>query len=62
MASAFAKVPAYWRLCLNRGDVERVTAGHLTKFEIDALMKRRDLLVTHFEKLVAEKGEGAVLY
>lgn len=47
---------------LNRADVERVTAGHLTTFEIDGLMKRRDLLVAHFEKLIAAKGEAAVLY
>lgn len=47
---------------LNRADVERVTAGHLSNFEIDGLMKRRDLLVAHFEKLVAAKGDAAVLY
>jgi hypothetical protein len=47
---------------LNRADVERVTVDRLTSFEINGLMKRRDLLVAHFEKLVAEKGEAAVLY
>lgn len=47
---------------LNRADVERVTARHLTRFEIDGLMKRRDLMVAHFEKLIAAKGEAAVLY
>jgi hypothetical protein len=35
---------------------------HLTRSEIEALMKRRDLIVQHFQKLIAEKGEQRVLY
>ena len=30
--------------------------------EIDAMLKRRAELVAHFDKLIQEKGEGAVLY
>jgi hypothetical protein len=35
---------------------------HLTSLEITGLMKRRDRIVALFEKLIAEKGEGSVLY
>lgn len=31
---------------------------HLSEFEIKAILKRRDLLTAHIEKLAAEKGEG----
>jgi hypothetical protein len=34
----------------------------LTKNELEGLMARRDLIVQFFEKEVAAKGEGAVLY
>jgi hypothetical protein len=30
--------------------------------EIKALLKRRDIIVRHFQKLIDEKGEGRVLY
>jgi hypothetical protein len=42
--------------------VEEKTRPHLSKWEIEAVMARRDLIVAHFEKLVAQKGEAAVLY
>ena len=35
---------------------------HLTGREIDAVMARRDLLVGHFDRLIAQRGEAAVLY
>jgi hypothetical protein len=38
------------------------TKPHLNKSQVKALMARRDKIVTAFQKLVAEKGEGAVLY
>jgi hypothetical protein len=38
------------------------TADHLTKGEVKAMMARRDKIVQHFEKLIAQKGEAAVLY
>lgn len=47
---------------ITREDVERVTKDWLTTREIDPLMQRRDLLVAHFKKLIAERGENQVLY
>ncbi len=47
---------------LNVTEVQEKTAGHLTKGEIQGVMARRDKIVKHFETLVAQKGEGAVLY
>jgi hypothetical protein len=45
------------------GDAVKDAAGrHLSPFEIDALMARRDLIVQHFKKLVQERGESRVLY
>ncbi len=38
------------------------TKGFLTKEEVKALMARRDKIVDHFQKLIAEKGENEVLY
>ncbi|MBI1872764.1 MAG: hypothetical protein HYS05_02605 [Acidobacteria bacterium] len=38
------------------------TRDFLTKPEIEAVMTRRDLLVKHFDTLIAAKGEQAVLY
>ncbi len=35
---------------------------HLTGAEVAALLARRDLLVAHFERLIAQRGEAAVLY
>src|SRR3954469_11137674 len=45
---------------LNRDDVARVTKDHLRKVDVDAVMARRDKIVQHFQKLVAEKGESEV--
>jgi hypothetical protein len=38
------------------------TKEHLSKGEVEAVMARRDKIVEHFQKLIAEKGENAVLY
>ena len=38
------------------------TSGYLTADEAKAVIARRDLIVTHVRKLIAEKGEAAVLY
>ncbi len=38
------------------------TKGFLTKQEIQAVMARRDKIVDHFQKLIAEKGENEILY
>ncbi len=38
------------------------TNRYLTKGEVKAVMARRDEIVEHFQKLIAEKGENEVLY
>jgi hypothetical protein len=35
---------------------------HLTRWEVEALMARRDIIVAHFEKEIAKRGEDQVLY
>ncbi len=47
---------------LDRDAVKKATSDFLNKSELDALMVRRDLLVAHFKKRVAELGEDKVLY
>ena len=47
---------------LNYDQVYQGTRPHLTKSEVKALLARRDKIVQIFQKLVAERGEGAVLY
>ena len=46
---------------LSASSVQQAVNGYLTKSEVEGVMKRRDLLVQHFKKLIAEKGESAVL-
>lgn len=38
------------------------TKGYLTSAEVKAVMQRRNKLVVHFEQLIKDKGESAVLY
>jgi len=47
---------------LTREDVDAAVKNFLIKRETDVMMQRRDLLVAHFKKLIAEQGEGKVLY
>jgi hypothetical protein len=47
---------------LSREDARQATNDFLTKSELDAMMQRRDGLVAHFKKLVADLGEDKVLY
>ncbi len=47
---------------LQAGDVREATSHCLNTFEAAAVMKRRDALVAHFDRLIAEKGGGTVLY
>jgi len=47
---------------LDEDELREKTAPHLSKSEVKAVMARRDKIVAYFEKLVAQKGEGAVLY
>ncbi len=42
--------------------VSQAVGTHLTKWELEALLARRDLIVKHFQQLIAEKGESKVLY
>lgn len=42
--------------------VSKAVDDFLTKSEIEAVMKRRDIIVAHFKKLIAEQGEAKVLY
>jgi hypothetical protein len=47
---------------LSREEVRKVTEDFLTRSELDAMLQRRDLLVAHFKKLIADLGEEKVLY
>ena len=47
---------------LSRDVVRQSTKEYLTNSELGVLMKRRDLLVAHFKKRIAELGEDKVLY
>ena len=47
---------------LSKDGIKKQVKNYLTGGEIDALLKRRDLIVAHYKALVAEKGEAAVLY
>jgi hypothetical protein len=38
------------------------TKPYLHKDEVKSVMARRDRIVAHFQKLIAEKGENEVLY
>ena len=46
-------------------DSEKLSAEageYLTDLEVEGVMMRRDKILAHFEKLIAEEGESAVLY
>ena len=47
---------------LNKDEVLARTKPHLTNGEITAMMARRDKIVAHFQQLVAQQGERAVLF
>lgn len=47
---------------LTRADVAAAVGDHLSSDEIKAIIARRDLLVAHFDQLVASRGENNVLY
>jgi hypothetical protein len=46
---------------LSASAIQGAANGYLTQSEVEGVMKRRDLIVQHFKKLIAEKGEAAVL-
>jgi hypothetical protein len=47
---------------LSKESVRDATKDFLTRSELDAMMQRRDTIVAHFKKLIAELGEERVLY
>lgn len=47
---------------LDAAEVKQKTQPHLSRWEINALMARRDKIVAHLEKRIAERGEEQVLY
>ena len=65
VAPGFAQVDrtVLARLRALDGPTLRSATTHcLSDFEVDAVMKRRDVLVAHFDALIAAKGARAVLY
>jgi len=47
---------------LTEQSISQAMKGALTRPEIRSLLRRRDALVQHFEKLIAGRGEGAVFF
>jgi hypothetical protein len=47
---------------LSKESVKKAVGDWLTNPEIDAMLKRRDLLIAHFNKLIAAQGEEKILY
>ena len=47
---------------LDGNELAARTKGFLNKQEIQAVMARRDKIVDHFQKLIAQAGENQVLY
>lgn len=47
---------------LTRKDLDAALKDTLSRIEIEGLAARRDLIVQHYEALVRERGESAVLY
>lgn len=47
---------------LTKDGVKHAVGDWLTGMELDAMLKRRDLLVAHFKDLIATLGEDKVLY
>ena len=47
---------------LTEAEVSKTMQGILTQGEIRAVMKRRDAIVAHFEKLIAQRSEVAVFF
>ena len=47
---------------LTEQSITQAMKGALTRPEIRSVLRRRDALVQHFEKLIAGRGEGAVFF
>lgn len=47
---------------LDRAAVRRAVGPHLTVYEADAILKRRDLIVSRFDRLLATRGTAGILF
>jgi len=47
---------------LSKDGIKRAARDSLTAYEIEAVIKRRDVIVAHFKKLIADLGADRVLY
>ncbi len=47
---------------LTEDDLKHALENYLTPIELGGILKRRDALVVHVERLIAERGEDAVFY
>jgi hypothetical protein len=47
---------------LNKQNLTAALLPNLTPVQVEGILTRRDLIVKHFDKLIAEKGEAAVLF
>jgi hypothetical protein len=47
---------------LTRESVTQAVGSSLTRYEIGAMLARRDAIVKLFEMKIAERGEAAILY
>jgi hypothetical protein len=47
---------------LTREGIRTAAGEYLNVFEVDALLARRDILVSHFDALIAKRGEPNVLF
>jgi hypothetical protein len=47
---------------LNKEKLAAAVSPYLTASQINGMLMRRDLIIKHFDKLIGEKGEAAVLF
>ncbi|MGH9659895.1 MAG: hypothetical protein ACRD96_15200, partial [Bryobacteraceae bacterium] len=47
---------------LSKADAQVKLKGWLNNMEIDGLFKRRDAIVKHYDKLIQQRGEAAIVY
>jgi hypothetical protein len=47
---------------LTKPAIDSAAGDYLSAFEVNALLGRRDIIVKHFEGLIAQLGEASVLY
>jgi hypothetical protein len=55
---------SFWEAlpALDRNQVAAATSGDLDGKALDGMFKRRDQLVAHFQGLIDQRGEGAVVW